>query len=62
MIKKCTICNIEKDIVEFHKKSSSKDGYRSNCKGCSKEYNKKRKEIQSQYNKDYRIKNSETLQ
>jgi hypothetical protein len=61
MVKKCTTCSIEKELNEFHKKSSSKDGYRSNCKSCSKEYNRNRKEKQSQYNKEYRIKNRETL-
>jgi hypothetical protein len=61
MTKKCTICDVEKSIDEFHKKSSNKDGYRSNCKKCSSEYNQKIKDKMKEYNKDYRAKNKQAL-
>lgn len=35
-MKYCTICKIEKEYDCFHKKSTSKDGYRSQCKECRK--------------------------
>ena len=37
-MKICTCCLIEKELTEFYKKKSSKDGYRSICKKCNKEY------------------------
>ena len=61
MFKICTVCNIEREIMEFYKKSSSKDGYRTNCKYCCMEYNKQRKDRQREYNKNYIQKNSELL-
>lgn len=61
MLKICTKCHKEKTIDQFHKKTSSKDGYRSNCRECSSEYNKIRKEKSKEYNKKYRKENSESL-
>ncbi|CEN81343.1 Uncharacterised protein [[Clostridium] sordellii] len=40
-VKKCSKCNIEKSINEFHKRKSSKDGHTGVCKVCSKERNAK---------------------
>ena len=37
-MKKCSKCNIEKEISEFHKDKRIKDGHRSQCKGCVKGY------------------------
>lgn len=53
ILKTCTVCKAEKSIVEFNKKSTSKDGYQNICRDCSgvrsqahyqkdKESNKKR--------------------
>jgi hypothetical protein len=61
MLKICTKCNKKKNIDEFHKKSNSKDGYRSNCRECSSEYNKSRKEKTREYNKEYQSKNSDSI-
>jgi len=36
--KLCRKCNLEKDIILFHKDSSKKDGYRNSCKECQKTY------------------------
>ena len=38
MVKICTKCNIEYDIENFTKDKSTKDGYRSQCKQCTKQY------------------------
>lgn len=49
MVKKCSICLENKEIGEFNKRKYSTDGYRSECRVCSKI---KRK--------DYYINNKET--
>lgn len=36
--KTCNICNLEKDLTNFHKDKSKKDGYRNKCKICQKKY------------------------
>ncbi len=43
-MKKCRICGLDKELEEFHKKKSSKDGYRNECKECVKLIQKKYKE------------------
>lgn len=35
MIKKCCKCKIEKEIFEFNKNKSRKDGFNSFCKSCA---------------------------
>lgn len=35
-MKTCTMCKLEKELTEFVKKSSSKDGYAGHCSGCHK--------------------------
>jgi hypothetical protein len=39
MNKICRICNIQKSITEFRKRTDSKDGYRSDCKECHSKTN-----------------------
>ena len=34
--KKCNVCNIEKNILEFHKWKYGPDGYKRECKECRK--------------------------
>jgi len=59
----CFICNIQKDVNQFHKQIGTKDGYRSACKECraikfKKEYfliSKKHNER----SKKYRINNKD---
>lgn len=41
MLKTCTKCGQEKNIEEYHKKTSSKDGHSPWCKNCTSEVNKK---------------------
>jgi hypothetical protein len=47
-MKKCTKCNIEKELNSFQKSKRTKDGLRSDCKSCRKEstrfYREKNKE------------------
>ena len=38
MKKTCNKCNIQKDINDFYKAKSNKDGYRNECKSCIIEY------------------------
>lgn len=74
-MKICSKCKEEKSFSEFHKHKHSKDGYRSQCKECRKESDKryyiennlsdkiknKRKSDKRyiEYNKKYRDSNKE---
>lgn len=40
MLKTCSRCRLEKEIAEYHKDNSAKDGFRSACKTCVSQYNK----------------------
>lgn len=39
-MKTCNKCNEEKELTEFNKRKTSKDGYMNKCKSCITEYNK----------------------
>ncbi len=41
-MKTCTVCKETKNVTEFHKKHTSKDGLKSSCKTCCKIINAKR--------------------
>lgn len=41
----CIKCGVEKELIEFHKKSSAKDGHRNDCKECCSVYSKGYREI-----------------
>lgn len=68
-MKKCTRCNIEKEIIEFGKDKLNKDGLKCICKDCIKKYNKEyavkynlnNKEKISERNKKFYINNSQKL-
>lgn len=53
-MKTCTICELEKNLSEFYKKSASKDGYRSECKECSNTSSRK-------YKRNYYHRNKENI-
>ena len=56
-MKKCTTCNLKKELNEFHKKRDTKDGFNQSCKFCrkkhGKEYRKNNKDKIKQYRKKY---------
>lgn len=41
-MKKCSKCNIEKPLSNFHKRSNRPSGYASKCKDCRIKYDAKR--------------------
>jgi len=50
--KRCSICGITKSVDEFYKKSSNKDGLRTDCKQCCREYSKEYGDMHSEWRKD----------
>ena len=69
-MKLCKSCNIEKSLNLFPIRTSSKDGRRNKCKECTNLYIKEKdykyetklsKDEIRLYNKEYNIKNKETL-
>ena len=72
MIKVCTICKIEKELTEFNKHKTTKDGLSNKCKSCCKEYyqankeyfkelNKEHYQANKEYKKEYRQTNKERI-
>ena len=65
MEKKCSKCNVVRDVREFNKAKESKDGLRGECKMCRKEinriYKQANKERLSKYNLEYKNTNKERL-
>jgi len=57
----CPKCQIEKPISEFNKSNGHKDGLGSYCKDCIKLYQQENKLHIAEYQKQYRIKNGESL-
>ena len=61
--KVCTKCGVWKALEEYNKHKLSKDGKRSMCRECQKEYkkqwNKNNKEYYKEYNKEYYQNNKE---
>jgi len=45
MKKQCIKCNKNKELIDFHKNKSKKDGFNSECKNCYSEYSKKYRQI-----------------
>lgn len=69
LYKKCRVCEDIKELDEFHKKKSTKDGHRNECKECVKKIQKKYKEApgfkdkQVEYDKKrYKEKRKEILE
>ena len=56
--KQCTKCKIKKELTEFYKNKSNKDGLCCECKSCQKEY---QKVYRKEYHKEYRKKNKEKI-
>ena len=60
-LKKCSKCGEWKPFSEFHKNKNTKDGLRSQCKICSKEYYENNKDQIKEKNKKYYENNKEKL-
>jgi len=64
-MKTCTKCKQLKSFTEFHKRKDCKDGYRSRCKNCRNEDNRKyhhsTPELQKAREKRYRKSNSDKV-
>lgn len=61
IIKICSSCSIDYDICKFYKSSSSSDGYRSECKNCSKLRQKENNNKRKKYAEKYRLNNREKI-
>jgi hypothetical protein len=59
MEKKCKKCNAVKDVSEFSKRKSSKDGFRNECRVCCKEYREANKDKAKQYRETNKEKSKE---
>jgi hypothetical protein len=64
-MKKCSKCNIEKELNNFYKRKDSKDGYRKDCKKCKdkvvKKYSQNNKEKISDYKHKFYLDNIEII-
>lgn len=60
-MKVCSKCGEEKELEEFHKNKSSKDGLQSRCKVCVREYLKQWRENNPEYMKQWREENKDRV-
>jgi hypothetical protein len=60
-MKKCNRCKLEKELIEFGKDKSQRDGVNRKCKKCNCEAQQLRKEEKAAYDKVYRVENKEKL-
>jgi len=61
-MKICPKCEQEKELSEFHKAKNHKDGFRSICKICVKEYGKSYRNNNAEKLKNQRFENREKIQ
>jgi hypothetical protein len=65
MGKICSNCNVEKELIEFHKTKLAKDGYKHTCKVCrkteTKKYYEKNVELLKKRSQKYRFENPEKV-
>lgn len=64
-MKVCSKCGIEKELSDFCRKTSNKDGYDGTCRECKKKYmviwSINNKQWRKKYNEEYREKNNKLL-
>jgi superfamily II helicase len=60
-MKKCNKCLIEKELIEFYKDKSKKDGLKTICKECQKNYINLNKEYILERGKKYYQNNKEKI-
>ena len=53
VMKRCSTCKIEKDLLSFYKNKCFKDGHQNECIDCAKIRNSKRKSKVSEYSRKY---------
>ena len=53
-MKTCYKCKVDKEITEFHKDKTTKDGLCSQCKTCKKQYCDSRAGLKAEYDRIYR--------
>ena len=58
-MKRCCRCKEEKDLKEFNKDKSAKDGLQKKCKICLKDYRQLNREKINQYQKQYKKRSPE---
>jgi len=61
MKKRCSKCEIKKELTEFSKDKTSKDGLQYKCKSCHKEYSKKNKDNENERSKKWREQNKDKV-
>lgn len=61
IMKKCCKCNIDRNLKDFGKMSSSKDGLRYDCNNCRKEYRENNKLFIQEKQKEYYNNNKDLL-
>lgn len=60
-LKICSSCKLEKDLFDFNKCKTNKDGYHYQCKSCRKIYNDKTKSNKKEYNQKYYQENKDNI-
>jgi hypothetical protein len=60
-MKICTKCVIEKELSEFHKNKTTKDGLSSHCNKCVRKYQLENKDKLAKYDKQFRKNNIEKI-
>jgi hypothetical protein len=61
MKKACSTCKVEKDVSEFCKDRSAKDGYQYKCKACFKLKYKENRDKLLEYGKEHYKQNRDKL-
>ena len=60
-MKVCTVCGIEKDLIDFSKQKKTKDEYQTQCKSCASEKYEGKKERVAERKKKYYEANKERI-
>lgn len=60
-MKECISCGERKELLEFHKRKDTKDGYRKECKSCRNNKAKDAYYKNPEKKKEYRERNSEKI-
>jgi hypothetical protein len=60
-MKTCNKCKLEKELSEFVKDNNKKDGLKTQCKSCTKQWREKNKDKLKNYNKEWGENNKEKI-